>query len=141
MAVEVVHAEELELHGALADGAVRLLGAGVQAEQRNEKGGREGRRTGEQMTAVRESHGRKVWAICRAFVTESWPRRERAVKGYVPPMKVIDCDCGRTLQAANDEDLHKEVRAHVDQEHPDMQLSDDQVRELVSAKAYEASDS
>jgi hypothetical protein len=56
-------------------------------------------------------------------------------------MRVIDCDCGQTLQAANDEDLFKEARAHVDQEHPDMQLSDDQVRELVASKAYEASDS
>jgi predicted small metal-binding protein len=56
-------------------------------------------------------------------------------------MKVIDCDCGHTLQAANDDDLFKEARAHVDQEHPDMQLSDDQVRHLVATKAYEASDS
>ena len=56
-------------------------------------------------------------------------------------MRVIDCDCGQTLQAGNDEDLLKEVRAHVDQEHPDMQLSDDQVQELVASKAYEASDS
>jgi Protein of unknown function (DUF1059) len=56
-------------------------------------------------------------------------------------MRVIDCDCGQTLQAANDEDLFNEARAHVDQVHPDMQLSDDQVRELVSAKAYDASDS
>jgi hypothetical protein len=56
-------------------------------------------------------------------------------------MRVIDCDCGHTLQAGNDEDLFKEVRAHADQEHPDMQLTDDQVRELVSSKAYEASDS
>ena len=63
------------------------------------------------------------------------------MKGYNAVMKVIDCDCGQTLQAANDEDLFKEARAHVDQAHPDMQLSDDQVRELVSAKAYEASDS
>jgi Protein of unknown function (DUF1059) len=56
-------------------------------------------------------------------------------------MKVIDCDCGQTLQAGNDDDLFKQTRAHVDQEHPDMQLTDDQVRELVSTKAYEASDS
>jgi predicted small metal-binding protein len=63
------------------------------------------------------------------------------VKGYVRFMKVIDCDCGQTLQAANDEDLVKETRAHVDQEHPDMDMTDDQVRELVSARAYEASDS
>jgi hypothetical protein len=56
-------------------------------------------------------------------------------------MRVIDCDCGRTLQAANDDDLTSMVRRHVDEEHPDMELSDDQARELVSSRAYEASDS
>ena len=56
-------------------------------------------------------------------------------------MRVIDCDCGRTLQAANDDDLVKLTRAHVDEEHPDMELGDEQVRELVAARAYEASDS
>jgi len=56
-------------------------------------------------------------------------------------MRVIDCDCGQTLQAANDEDLAKEARAHVDKDHPEMELSDDQVRELVASKAYDASDS
>jgi hypothetical protein len=56
-------------------------------------------------------------------------------------MRVMDCDCGQTLQAANDDDLVKEARAHVDQEHLDLQLTDEQVRELVAAKAYEASDS
>jgi Protein of unknown function (DUF1059) len=56
-------------------------------------------------------------------------------------MRVIDCDCGQTLQAGNDEDLVKEARAHVDREHPDMRLTDEQVRELVANRAYEASDS
>jgi predicted small metal-binding protein len=56
-------------------------------------------------------------------------------------MRVIDCDCGQTLQAANDEDLAKETRAHVDQEHPDLQMSEEQVRELVASRAYEATDS
>jgi Protein of unknown function (DUF1059) len=56
-------------------------------------------------------------------------------------MRVMDCDCGQTLSAGNDDDLFKETRAHVDREHPDMQLTDEQVRELVAAKAYEASDS
>jgi predicted small metal-binding protein len=63
------------------------------------------------------------------------------VKGYTPLMRVIDCDCGQTLQAGNDEDLVSEVRAHVDAEHSDTEMTDDQVRELVSARAYEASDS
>jgi predicted small metal-binding protein len=56
-------------------------------------------------------------------------------------MRVIDCDCGQTLQAANDDDLVKQARAHVDEQHPDLEMNDDQVRELVATKAYEATDS
>jgi hypothetical protein len=56
-------------------------------------------------------------------------------------MRVLDCDCGQTLQAANDDDLVKQTRAHVDERHPDLDMNDDQVRELVATKAYEATDS
>jgi len=56
-------------------------------------------------------------------------------------MRVLDCDCGHTLQAANDDDLASQVRAHVDDEHPDMDLNDEQVRQLVDERAYEAADS
>jgi predicted small metal-binding protein len=56
-------------------------------------------------------------------------------------MRVIDCDCGETLQAANDDDLFQATRRHVDEAHSDLDMSDDQVRELISSKAYEASDS
>jgi hypothetical protein len=56
-------------------------------------------------------------------------------------MRVIDCDCGHTLQAANDEDLFQVAREHVDEVHPEMELSDDQVRGLVADKAYSAMDS
>jgi predicted small metal-binding protein len=56
-------------------------------------------------------------------------------------MRVIDCDCGATLQAANDDDLAARVREHVDEAHTDMQLDDEQIRALVSEQAYTASDS
>ena len=56
-------------------------------------------------------------------------------------MRVIDCDCGVTLQAANDDELAACVREHVQSDHPDMQLDDDQVRDLVADKAYSAMDS
>ena len=56
-------------------------------------------------------------------------------------MRVIDCDCGETLSAANDEDLFQTTRRHMDEAHPDMEMNDEQVRELVASKAYEASDS
>lgn len=60
---------------------------------------------------------------------------------YAPDMRVIDCECGKTLQAANDDDLAKAVREHAAEEHPDMDLSDDQAREMVAAEAYDAGDS
>jgi hypothetical protein len=55
-------------------------------------------------------------------------------------MRVIDCDCGATLQAANDDDLRRVARQHVDEVHPDMQLDDEQIKDLVDEKAYEAAD-
>jgi hypothetical protein len=56
-------------------------------------------------------------------------------------MRVIDCDCGKTLQAGNDDDLAAVMRAHTDEEHPDQQLNDEQARQLVADRAYEAADS
>jgi predicted small metal-binding protein len=55
-------------------------------------------------------------------------------------MRVIDCQCGTTLKAANDEDLASVVRDHVNEEHPDMDLSDEQVQEMVAEQAYDAED-
>jgi predicted small metal-binding protein len=56
-------------------------------------------------------------------------------------MRVIDCNCGHTLQAANDDDLFKQAREHLEAEHKDTHLSDDQVRDFVATRAYEATDS
>jgi hypothetical protein len=56
-------------------------------------------------------------------------------------MRVIDCDCGQTLQAANDDDLAEEVRAHTAESHPDAELDENEARELVAERAYEAADS
>jgi len=63
------------------------------------------------------------------------------VKGYLSRMRVLDCDCGKTLQAGNDDDLAGQVREHAAAEHPDMGLTEDQARQLVADRAYEASDS
>jgi uncharacterized protein DUF1059 len=56
-------------------------------------------------------------------------------------MRVIDCDCGVTLQAANDDELAGAVLEHVESDHPDMQVDDAGAREMVAAKAYSATDS
>ena len=56
-------------------------------------------------------------------------------------MRVIDCDCGTTLQAANDDELARAVREHVEQDHPDMDLGEDGAEKLVADRAYSAMDS
>ena len=55
-------------------------------------------------------------------------------------MRVIDCQCGTTLKAANDDDLVGSVRDHVNEAHPDLDLSDDEVRQMVADQAYDADD-
>ena len=63
------------------------------------------------------------------------------MKGYTPRMRVIDCECGKTLQAANDDDLAAALRGHVAESHADMELTDEQAEDMVAERAYEASDS
>ncbi len=55
-------------------------------------------------------------------------------------MRVIDCQCGTTLKAANDEDLVSVVREHVNEDHPELDLSDEQVQEMIAEQAYDAED-
>lgn len=56
-------------------------------------------------------------------------------------MQVIDCDCGTTLQAANVDDLVKCTREHLDEKHPDSEMSEDELRSFVESKSYVATDS
>ena len=53
-------------------------------------------------------------------------------------MRAMTCDCGRTLTAQNDEELLVRAREHVADDHPDMQASDDQLRELVATRGHDA---
>jgi predicted small metal-binding protein len=52
-------------------------------------------------------------------------------------MRALDCQCGEHLEAADDDELYGQVREHVDRDHPDMELSDEQVRGLVAEGAYD----
>jgi hypothetical protein len=54
-------------------------------------------------------------------------------------VRVIDLDTGDTLQAANDDDLaHAVAGYYADRGQP---MDEDEVRRLVSERAYTASDS
>jgi hypothetical protein len=53
-------------------------------------------------------------------------------------MRAIDCPCGHHFEAADDEDLFTLCRGHIDRDHPEMERSDEQIRERISADAYDA---
>lgn len=53
-------------------------------------------------------------------------------------MRAIDCPCGHTLHGADDEELFRKAREHLDADHPEMQRSDAELRERVAADAYQA---
>ncbi len=55
-------------------------------------------------------------------------------------MRALDCDCGQHLEAANDEELFEKAREHVNRGHPNMQLTDEQVRQLVAERVYDKTD-
>jgi predicted small metal-binding protein len=52
-------------------------------------------------------------------------------------MRAIDCPCGHHLEARDDDALFQAAREHIDQEHPEMERTDEQIRERVAADAYD----
>jgi predicted small metal-binding protein len=52
-------------------------------------------------------------------------------------MRALECPCGHHLEGADDEELFRLAREHVDREHPEMERSDEQIRARVTADAYD----
>lgn len=52
-------------------------------------------------------------------------------------MRAIDCPCGHRLEASDDDALFRQARDHVSEHHPDMQRSDQQLRQRVAQDAYD----
>lgn len=50
----------------------------------------------------------------------------------------MDCECGHHLEAADHAELETKVREHVDRDHPEMEIDDGQIRELVASRSYGA---
>ena len=59
-------------------------------------------------------------------------------------MRVLDCECGYTVQAANDDELRVELAAHLREQHPaegQQPPGDEELQSLVQQRAYDATDS
>ena len=52
-------------------------------------------------------------------------------------MRAIDCPCGHNFRAADDEELFRLCREHIDRDHPEMDRDDEQIRQRISADAYD----
>jgi predicted small metal-binding protein len=52
-------------------------------------------------------------------------------------MRAIECPCGHHLEGADDDELFRLAREHVDRDHPEMQRSDDDIRARVAVDAYD----
>jgi predicted small metal-binding protein len=52
-------------------------------------------------------------------------------------MRAIECPCGHRLEGEDDEELVRLARRHVEEHHPEMERSDEQLRARVAADAYE----
>jgi predicted small metal-binding protein len=52
-------------------------------------------------------------------------------------MLAVDCPCGHRLEGADHEELFRLAREHVDRDHPEMEKTDEELRDRVSADAYE----
>jgi predicted small metal-binding protein len=51
-------------------------------------------------------------------------------------MRAVDCTCGHHFEAADDDELFRLCREHVDADHPEMQRSVEQIRERIVADVY-----
>ncbi|CAN5363094.1 hypothetical protein BH20ACT24_BH20ACT24_13240 [soil metagenome] len=52
-------------------------------------------------------------------------------------MRAVDGSCGHRLEAEDDQALFRAFRDHADQDHPEMGLSDDQIRDTITQEAEE----
>ncbi len=51
--------------------------------------------------------------------------------------RAMTCACGQYLEAANDEELFREGRKHVEEAHPEMQLTDEELRAAMAPQIHD----
>ena len=52
-------------------------------------------------------------------------------------MREMQCPCGITLTGADDAELVRLARQHADEHHPDDNISDDYIRDVVRTSAHD----
>jgi predicted small metal-binding protein len=52
-------------------------------------------------------------------------------------MRAIECPCGHHLEGADDDELFRLAREHIERDHPEMERSDEQLRQRIANDAYD----
>jgi predicted small metal-binding protein len=52
-------------------------------------------------------------------------------------VRKLDCQCGHTVEAENDDELFEKGKQHVAEVHAG-EMTDDQLRQLIATSAYDA---
>jgi MFS family permease len=74
--------------------------------------------------------------IANLVLADGRPRRRLGeTKGGT--MRAIECPCGHHLEGADDDELFRLAREHVDRDHPDLQRTDEELRKRVADDAYD----
>jgi len=74
--------------------------------------------------------------IANLVLADGRPRRRLGeTKGGT--MRAIECPCGHHLEGADDDELFRLAREHVDRDHPEMQRTDEELRKRVADDAYD----
>ena len=53
-------------------------------------------------------------------------------------MRALDCPCGEHIEAESDDALLPKVKQHIERDHPDMHMDEEQTRKFVSDRSHEA---
>jgi len=51
--------------------------------------------------------------------------------------RALNCFCGEYLEGDDQEELHNWTKAHVQRQHSDLELTDEQVHKMVEQGAYD----
>ena len=52
-------------------------------------------------------------------------------------MRAIDCPCGQHVEAETDEALAQKMQEHLEQAHPELQMTDDEKREQFAKLVHD----
>ena len=123
------------------DQQIRSLRARVQDDRRRPRSIAAGPGRRFRFLPTSRENGTAAASLRRADRRIHVPRRRRIdgiPSGGTTMARTLTCDCGEVLTGQDDEELFRQGRQHIKEDHPNLVMSDGQIRDLITAKAKDA---